>query len=46
MDEPTKGLDRDGIVDFYRLVNELRGRLGCAVLMVSHEPPCGNGFFG
>lgn len=37
LDEPTQGLDQQGQADFYRLIEELRGELGCAVLMVSHE---------
>ncbi len=37
LDEPTQGLDQPGQAEFYRLIEELRGELGCAVLMVSHE---------
>lgn len=37
LDEATQGLDQPGSASFYRLIEELRGRLGCAVLMVSHE---------
>ena len=37
LDEPTQGLDQPAIVEFYELVADLRRRLGCAVLMVSHE---------
>lgn len=37
LDEPTQGLDQSGQADFYRLIEELRRELGCAVLMVSHE---------
>ena len=37
LDEPTQGLDQTGQADFYRMIEELRQELGCAVLMVSHE---------
>ncbi len=37
LDEPTQGLDQPGIAAFYRLIDAVRGRLGCAVLMVSHD---------
>ena len=37
LDEPTQGLDQQGQADFYRLIEELREEMGCAVLMVSHE---------
>ena len=37
LDEPTQGLDQPGSASFYRQIEELRNRLGCAVLMVSHE---------
>lgn len=37
LDEPTQGLDQPGQADFYRLIEELRAEMGCAVLMVSHE---------
>ncbi len=37
LDEPTQGLDQPGSAAFYRLIEDLRARLGCAVLMVSHE---------
>lgn len=37
LDEPTQGLDQPGSADFYRLIEEVRGMLGCALLMVSHE---------
>ena len=37
LDEPTQGLDQKGIASFYRLVEEVRRDLGCAVLMVSHD---------
>ncbi|MFZ7093107.1 ATP-binding cassette domain-containing protein [Primorskyibacter sp. 2E233] len=37
LDEPTQGLDQPGQAAFYRQIEEVRDRLGCAVLMVSHE---------
>jgi zinc transport system ATP-binding protein len=37
LDEPTQGLDQSGSAAFYRLIEELRAEMGCAVLMVSHE---------
>lgn len=37
LDEATQGLDQPGVAGFYRLVEELRAELGCAVLMVSHD---------
>ena len=37
LDEPTQGLDQPGIVDFYRLIEEIRHETGAAILMVSHD---------
>ncbi len=37
LDEPTQGLDQPGIAAFYRLVEQVRAELGCAVLSVSHD---------
>ena len=37
LDEATQGLDQPGVARFYRLLEELRGELDCAVLMVSHD---------
>ena len=37
LDEATQGLDQPGSAAFYELIAGLRDRLGCAVLMVSHE---------
>ncbi|MBY6162906.1 metal ABC transporter ATP-binding protein [Mameliella alba] len=37
LDEPTTGLDQPAQASFYRQIEDLRDRLGCAVLMVSHE---------
>ncbi len=37
LDEATQGLDQPGSAAFYRQIEEVRDRLGCAVVMVSHE---------
>ena len=37
LDEPTAGLDQPAILAFYQLVEDLRNRLGIAVLLVSHD---------
>lgn len=37
LDEATQGLDQPGSGAFYRKIADLRDRLNCAVLMVSHE---------
>jgi len=37
LDEATQGLDQLGSATFYRLIETLRSKLGCAILMVSHE---------
>ncbi len=37
LDEATQGLDQPGTAAFYRLIEEARKSLGCAVLMVSHD---------
>lgn len=37
LDEPVQGVDVNGQLELYALIGELRQRLGCAVLMVSHD---------
>lgn len=37
LDEATQGLDQPGSAGFYRLIEELRRELGCAIVMVSHD---------
>ncbi len=37
LDEATLGLDQQGSADFYRLIEDVRRKFGCAILMVSHE---------
>ncbi len=37
LDEAAQGLDQPGVAAFYRLVETLRGEIGSAILMVSHD---------
>jgi len=37
LDEPTQGLDQPGIAAFYRIIEEVRKDIGCAILLVSHD---------
>ena len=37
LDEPLQGLDVIGQAEFYKLIDQIRGRLECSVLMVSHD---------
>lgn len=37
LDEPAQGVDVLGQAELYQLIGQLRERLGCAVLMVSHD---------
>ena len=37
LDEATQGLDQRGSAAFYRRIEDVSARLGCAVLMVSHD---------
>lgn len=37
LDEPTQGLDQPGVAAFYKLIEEVRQDIGCAVLLVSHD---------
>lgn len=37
LDEPTAGLDQPGVASFYRLIEDVRRDMGCAVLSVSHD---------
>ncbi|MGC6386939.1 zinc ABC transporter ATP-binding protein ZnuC [Ewingella sp. S1.OA.A_B6] len=37
LDEPTQGVDVNGQLALYNLIDSLRRELGCAVLMVSHD---------
>ncbi|MFN7003649.1 MAG: ATP-binding cassette domain-containing protein [Roseinatronobacter sp.] len=37
LDEPTAGLDQPGVAAFYRLIEDVRREMKCAVLSVSHD---------
>lgn len=37
LDEPAQGVDVQGQIDLYNLIDHLRHRFNCAVLMVSHD---------
>ena len=37
LDEATQGLDQPGAAAFYRQIEAVRARTGCAVVMISHE---------
>lgn len=37
LDEPTQGVDVNGQLALYELINQLRHELNCSVLMVSHD---------
>ena len=37
LDEPTRGLDPPAVASFYRLIEDVRDELDCAVVMVSHD---------
>jgi len=37
LDEAAQGLDQPGVARFYRLIEDVRREIGCAVLMVSHD---------
>ena len=37
LDEPGQGLDFSGQIETYRLIEEIRDRRGCGVLLVSHD---------
>ena len=37
LDEPAQSLDVGGQAEFYTLIGDIRDRLGCGVLMVSHD---------
>ncbi|WP_413732879.1 zinc ABC transporter ATP-binding protein ZnuC [Sodalis sp. RH20] len=37
LDEPTQGVDVSGQVALYDLIDQIRHRFGCGVLMVSHD---------
>lgn len=37
LDEPAQGLDFTGEAEFYHMINDIRHRYRCAVVMVSHD---------
>lgn len=37
LDEPAQGVDINGQVELYEIINRLREQYGCGVLMVSHD---------
>ncbi|RCK28659.1 zinc ABC transporter ATP-binding protein ZnuC [Thalassospira lucentensis] len=37
LDEPTQGVDVSGQAELYRLIDDIRAELNCAVLMISHD---------
>lgn len=37
LDEPTQGVDINGQIELYQLIHQMREKLNCAVLMVSHD---------
>jgi len=37
LDEPTQGLDQNGAARFYQLISELKAKLDCAIVLVSHD---------
>jgi zinc transport system ATP-binding protein len=37
LDEPTQGLDQPGEADFYKLIEDIRQEIGCAIILVSHD---------
>lgn len=37
LDEPAQGVDVQGQIDLYNLIESIRRRFGCAILMVSHD---------
>ena len=37
LDEPVQGVDMPGEVELYKLIGEMRDRLGCGILLISHD---------
>lgn len=37
LDEPVQGVDYSGEIAIYGLISEIRDRLGCGILMISHD---------
>ena len=39
LDEPVQSVDFSGEIALYRLIRDIRDRLGCGVLLISHDLP-------
>ena len=37
LDEPTQYMDVAGIQDFYQIIEEIREKTGCTILLISHD---------
>lgn len=37
LDEPVQGVDFAGEIELYELIHDIRERLGCGILMISHD---------
>ena len=37
LDEPVSGIDRNGIQDFYQIINKLKTEYDMSIIMVSHD---------
>lgn len=37
LDEPVSGIDRNGIQDFYQIINKLKSEYDMSIIMVSHD---------
>ncbi|MDX1795456.1 MAG: ATP-binding cassette domain-containing protein [Hydrogenovibrio sp.] len=37
LDEPVQGVDLQGQIELYHLINEIKEKQGCGILMVSHD---------
>lgn len=37
LDEPVSGMDKNGVKDFYRLINSIKEQYDLAILLVSHD---------
>ena len=37
LDEPVQGVDVNGEAALYKLIDDIRGELGCGILMISHD---------
>ncbi len=37
LDEPVQGVDFSGMIALYELINQVRKKLGCGILLISHD---------